>query len=247
MPVLARDARGRAKSKYETEALYGLVRVIATEACSENPEGITQRAFDAARVLTGHPDAPKATTICARLVDPDGKPMAWRRVLKLALDDERSPEHLERQRTSQPDAHHLDQRHVIYALRFIALRRSAKSLTPSEYAEERRAVIRSEHRRRDRCRRLQAELLPTVGQIERIMGVGGDDDDQHDQRQGTAAWDRALTLAELAPRAELHTERRHRGRYSDSLPLIEAIHHYVEANGELPSKERFREFGVLEA
>jgi hypothetical protein len=168
-------------------------------------------------------------------------------VLELALDEERSPEHLERQRNSSPDAAHLDQRHVVFALSFIAGRLELESLTPDEYAEERRRLIKSERRRRQ-PRELYAGLLPTVGQIERIIGSdngGGGSGAGPPAPDVGVAWDRALALAELEPREHLRDQRRHRGTHSDSLPLPAAIHYYVEANGELPSRDRFEQFRRL--
>ena len=176
-------------------------------------------------------------TICARLADRNGKPMAWSEVLRRALDESASPEHAERRRMGEPEAAHLDARHVIYALRLAAGRRETKSLTPDEYEEERRAILAEEGRRQDLGRNLQAELLPTVGQIEWLM---------RDSGQSTGGpWDAALAIAELEPRSNLRDQRRHRGRRLDSLPLVEAIHHYVEANGTLPSREQFKEFRRL--
>lgn len=60
-----------------------------------------------------------------------------------------------------------------------------------------------------------------------------------------APWDAALAIAELEPRTTLRDQRHRRGRRPDSLPLVEAIHHYVEANGALPSREQFKEFRRL--
>lgn len=126
---------------------------------------------------------------------------------------------------------------MIYALRLAAGRRGAKTLTPDEYAEERRAILAAEGRRRNLRRSLQAELLPTVGQIEVIV---------RDRKAVSGApWDKALSLADLEARSTLRKQRFHRGRHPDSLPLVEAIHHYVEANGELPSKGDFERFRKL--
>lgn len=118
-------------------------------------------------------------------------------MLELALDEERSPGHLERQRIGEPDADYLDSRHVIYALRLAASRRDTTSLTPDEYAEERRKIVVVERRRRG-GRGLQADLLPTVGQVERIMrnlGAGG-------RRRGIRPWS-CLSLSH----AKLFTKR----------------------------------------
>lgn len=59
--------------------------------------------------------------------------MPWSEVLERALDEAASPEHEERRRLGEPEADHLDVRHVIYALRLAAGRRETKSLTPDEY------------------------------------------------------------------------------------------------------------------
>jgi hypothetical protein len=140
-------------------------------------------------------------------------------------------------RLGEPEAMHLDVRHVIYALRLAAGRRGVRSLIPDEYEGERRTILAEERRRRGLRRSLQAELLPTVGQIELLM--------RESELSTGRPWDKALASAELEPRANLRDQRFHRGRRPDSLPLVEAIHHYVEANGELPSKLRFIEFRRL--
>jgi hypothetical protein len=64
--------------------------------------------------------------------------MPWREVLERALDESASPEHAGRRRLGEPEAAHLDVRHVIYALRLAAGRRKAKSLTLDEYEDDRR-------------------------------------------------------------------------------------------------------------
>lgn len=72
-----------------------------------------------------------------------------------------------------------------------------------------------------------------------------------EETEKPADWDRALELAGLEPRAALESAREERRRIArearDSaprakLPLAEAIHHFLEANGELPSYRRLEAF-----
>lgn len=167
-----------------------------------------------------------------RLKDREGKAMSWTRVLKLALGPGRQTEQAERVRFKEPEAHHLGERHVVFALRLVAKRLEVASLTPGQYANERYKLLEEKQRSQ---RQLYAELMPTVGQIERIVDGGN------------TAWDRALELAFLEPRQVLRQQRdlAQRGRRPESMPLVKAIHHYVEANGELPTKRRLLEFARL--
>jgi len=240
MAISTRDKRGRATSELRPEQLYPLVRTIAEEGKPGHPESISVREFDKARAATGHDDAPSAKAICQRLADRDGKAMGWRRVKEIAFDETASIEHVERRRRASAPARYLSERGVYFALRLIAKRLDVKTMTPGEYDDERQVALKEE-RKRDRPRPLLAQLLPTANQIEQLF-LSGDDDDDDDQDVG-AAWDRALEVAELEPRAQLRDQRRRRGRLEESLPLIEAIHIFAELNGRLPSKTDLNEFG----
>lgn len=234
MAIATRDKRGRAASNYRPEQLYALVRVIAEEGKPGHPESISVREFDKARAATGHDAAPSAKAICQRLADRDGKAMGWKRVKEIAFDENASIEHVERRRRASAPARYLSERGVYFALRLVAKRLDVKTMTPGEYEDERLVALKEE-RDRDRRRPLLAQLLPTANQIE-LLFVGGDDDDD-------GAWDRALAIAELEPRAQLRDQRRRRGRLEESLPLVEAIHLFAELNDRLPSKTDLNEFG----
>lgn len=62
---------------------------------------------------------------------------------------------------------------------------------------------------------------------------------------GGADWDRALSAAGLEPRAILDEERHRASRGIRGLPLVEAIHHFVEANGRWPSRSALIRFAEL--
>jgi hypothetical protein len=173
-----------------------------------------------------------------RLADREGKAMSWQRVKEIAFDEQASVEHIERQRSAAAPAIYLSEQAVFFSLRLVAKRLDLKSLTPGEYEDERLALLKEE-KKRDLPRPLAAQLLPTVGQIEQLFARADDDEDE----QGEGAWDQALAVAELEPRAQLRAERQRRGRREDSLPVIEAIHLFTELNGKLPSREDFAEFG----
>jgi hypothetical protein len=236
MAISVRDRRGRVKSTYEPEQLYALVRAIATQVKPETPEDISQRAFDRARAATGHEEAPSARAICMRLADRDGKAMKWERVKELALSDTTSIDHVERQREGAGQARYLTGRAVYFSLRLVAGRLQAKTLTPGEYDADRVALIQEEAARK-MPRRIISDLLPTVGQIESLYSGENEDDE--------ASWDRALADVGLEPRQQLREQRQQRGRQAESMPLVEAIHLFVEHNDELPSKPRLTEFAQL--
>lgn len=206
MATTARRPIGTFVSAYDDLALYELVRDVALCACPDAPTAATQVVWDAARGPAGHPEAPSARAICARLADQDGKPFSWRELLELAFAPDRDIEMTHMTRRREPETDHLTAAHLYYALRRAAAQRGVKTLGPDAYAETRTRLIAAARRRRDR---VLEELLPTVGQIERIAG----------------GWEQALELADLDPRA---TDERSSPR---GMELVDALDLYAEATG----------------
>lgn len=208
---------GRFGSSYETLDLYGIVRDVALAASSEEPTAVSETVWDRARTKAGHPKAPSARAICARLADANGRSFSWRDLLELVFDEDRDPErvHALRARVGEDEA--LDERHVSYALRRAARELGGQTLAPDAYARAREKLIAGARRRRRGAagrlaplHQLVADLLPTVGQIERIAGD----------------WDQALELAGLDPRPEHGARTSERG-----MPIAELLDRFADETG----------------
>ena len=175
-----------------------------------------------------------------------------------------------RNRGQQAD-NDLDVRHLVFALRWAAREAVLPSLNPDRYRVIRRELLRRERRLNRGLTEHQSllpQLLPSAGQIERIAehhDEGRDDEDvagsaplvealeipadaaTDEKAERVGAWDRALQLAGLEPRSALEAVRQKTRRkgpeWNDPrLPLVELIHHFLEANGEMPSRVRHYDF-----
>jgi hypothetical protein len=209
-----RTAGGRFKSAYRTLDLYEIVRAVAEFAKPDEPTLITEAAWDKARAGAGYPDAPTARANCARLADDQGNPFPWRELLELVFDDERDIPHTHALRQGSRADEDLDEEDVYYALRRVAkIELGQDSLRPGEYRRERERLLAADARRRNLSGGvLLADLLPTVGQLERIAGD----------------WDAALMLAELGPR---RTPTRN-GHADEVVPIVEVLDRFAdEADG----------------
>ena len=181
MATTARRPSGTFASEFDDLGLYTLVRVVAEFVAPDEPTLVTQAAWDASREPSGHPHAPSARAICARLSDRDGKPFPWRELLELVFDASRDIEATHAQRRGQAEAEHFTEQHLYYALRRVASELGTQSPGPDAYARKRQQLIADDRRRGVD---LLDDLLPTVGQIERIAG----------------SWDAALAFAGLDSR-----------------------------------------------
>lgn len=206
MATVARRPRGTFSSEYDDLGLYTLVRVIAEFVAPDEPTLVTQAAWDAGRTPSGHPGAPSARAICARLADRDGKPFPWRELLELVFDDSLDMERSHARRRGEAESDGFTDAHVYYALRRVARELDTTTLVPDQYGRTREDLLAGDRRRQ--CGGLLRELMPTVGQIERVAG----------------GWDRALELAELEPRPELSGSRPAPG-----MPTVAALELYAEA------------------
>jgi hypothetical protein len=207
-----RTAGGRFGSAYDDLELYEIVRAVAEFAAPEAPTQLAQTAWDAARADAGYADAPTARAICMRLADSSGRPFPWRELLELVFDESRNIEQTHGQRTAAPMAVELDEEDIYYALRRVARAElDQASLRPDEYRRERERLIAEARRRRNGQGELVAELLPTVGQIERIAG----------------GWDAALVLAELEPRAPVSGQAHGRR----GIPIAEVLDRFADETG----------------
>jgi hypothetical protein len=173
-----RGKNGQLVSAYNDRQLFDAVEEIARFVSAEHPTEVSQRAFDDARALAGHPQAPSARAICARF-GRDGKAIGWRILLERACGggDGNRRAALHRRSIERPD---LDQRHLVFALRLASRElETEEGLPPIDYQGWReRRIAACRHRPHEHHDPLLPGLLPTVGQIERI--VGHDHDGDHD-------------------------------------------------------------------
>lgn len=242
MAIAVRDTHsGRASSRYSDDALYGLVRHIATWVNRRQPTRITMVEFDNARASAQRPEAPSARAICMRL-GRDGKSLPWVELLNRACT-EGSTKILHGKAAGGGEAPHLTQAHLYFALNAVANHLDQRTLTPADYERGREQLIEAEARRRTGRHphqpHLLAELLPNADQIVRIAKNAAAGSMVKSGSQGVpsdaAAWDHALRLAELEPRATMTTERVARRRSARTLSIAEAIHWFVESNDRWPS------------
>lgn len=170
-----RRSGGRFVPRYDERTLLDVVAAVARAADPDEPGGITQRDYDAARSSAGYADAPTAKQTAARFR------MSWRELLAFALAPMISPEIALGRQLGERNEDWLDEAAVRAALKTVALRLGKKTLRPADYLAEREAMLAEA---RLAFRHQREPLLPSEGQIERIAG----------------GWDKALAIAGLKPR-----------------------------------------------
>ena len=157
---------------------------VARAANAAEPEGVTQREFDAARQRDERfADVPVARDV-ARKMD-----LPWHEVTELA----QAPASTQQRRLSRKEGEErqdwLSPEHVAAVLRIVAARLGLTSLTQVEYSAERERML-AENRRRGPL------LLPTEEQIRLAMRREVHGNPHHGTpRAGT--WGRALKVAGL--------------------------------------------------
>lgn len=140
---------------YDDSELLGVVRDVAGLLGVVVPEDLTQAAFDNARAAAGHPAAPTAKRICARLR------AAWRVVCATALSPDASPSRFAGRRKGAEERP-CSLREAAAALKVVATRRGLNAVSQRAFIEERELLVAADRRRWRHGRRVQ---LPTVGQM----------------------------------------------------------------------------------
>ena len=159
--------------------LLRAVREVADRAGVEEPERITQRAWDAAR--DSHElwrGAPAARRIAERLG------LSWPQVRVVAYTNAAMPESVYAHKTREHDRGWLTPDYVVFALRLVARHLEVETMWPHEYTVEREALLAADHKRWKHGRQLR---LPSVDQVRKL----------------TDTWEQALELAGLAPLPEV--------------------------------------------
>jgi hypothetical protein len=151
-----------APSRYSDHELPGVVADICRDLDPVDPLAVSQPRFDAGRAAAGHPEAPTAKRICARLA------LSWEAVKQLALDPTRSVDRTVGIRTGKQDETWLGDDVCLTALRVAAARLAdEETLSPGRYEEIAEQMLAENRRRYRHGGRL---VMPTVGQIEWRLG-----------------------------------------------------------------------------
>ena len=204
MPKATRNPKGRFKSSYSAGELYELICDVCRFVQPDEPLRVTQRAFNLSRAAAGHPGAPLARVVVARLKGKRDK-FGWSEAKAIALDPNRDLARSDAIRTRAKQNPDLDWRHVHYALNRAATALGVRTLTPGQYAKTREQLIAKDRRRRNGG--TLEELLPTAGQIEWISG----------------GWDEALAGAGLEPRPKNRGQR--------GISVIDALDYFADETG----------------
>jgi hypothetical protein len=151
-----------APSRYSDSELPGIVRDVCCWVDADDPLSVSQPRFDAARVDAGHPQAPTAKRICARLH------LSWDEAKRLALNPGRNVDRTVGTRTGKEDEPWITDEVCVAALRTVARRIGAdEPLAPGRYETEVEHMLAADRRHYLHGHRL---VMPTIGQIEKRLG-----------------------------------------------------------------------------
>lgn len=196
------------------------VAAIAADRLDKDPTDVTEADWnDHRHQLIGFGPIPKIHGLLAQLPDRHGKPYAYRKLLRDIFDEERTFEHVARERVTVDDWPDLDVGHIDYGLNRVADFAGVTTFTPSRYDVLRDEVIRAE-RRRHKTGADIGRHLPTSDQILRFYD---------------GSWDRAL----LAHGLEVEPSESYRAR---AVRVPEAIVRFYRATGFLPTNKQLSGF-----
>lgn len=182
------------------------VREVSELADPERPTEVAQRRFDAARNRTEqYADLPQAKHIAARLR------MPWREILRLAHEPSSTHNHRLGRRQTSTEQDWLTDEYIGFVLKLIARRLNTRTLTPTQYRTERRAMLVADRSRWLHGRQLR---LPNDEQI----------------RVAAGSWNQALKLARLDERPQRGDQGQ--GRYASS--TVELLERCYKAHGTEP-------------
>lgn len=222
----------------DTRFLLTIVRDVALAAVATDPKrdprSVTHDEFKVAAFLPGlvaeYGRIPSPNAICASFPDGDGRPIRWRALLKLALDEERSELAYRREHEARlkVDADlGLTDAHIFFALNYVHRTERARSAkTPPFLRAAVYDAVRGRLVEADKRRQIPHDLeamLPTRYQIERVAG----------------GWWRACEIAQI-PLADSNMLD---GRLG--VPLVDAVlRYYVASGGFLPSRGQMYDFAI---
>ena len=205
MPATA-TAHRRA-SEFEPLALLRVVREVARSSPADEPRRISTRSWDGARELSERfVDVPAARRICEYLRLP------WDKIRELAFMNGHAQRIALGHALGGEHADWLTKEYSCFALRLIARRLGATTVTPGQYRAERHAIVAPRRSRRSIVRRV---LIPTAEQIQTLA----------------SSWDEALAQAGLAPRDGLGG---HHARVGP-VPIVDVLDRCYEHHGTEPT------------
>jgi hypothetical protein len=195
-------------SLYDLGGLVDAVADVTRYANPTRPDAVSTRAFNRTCAAAGHPSCPTAKVICyERLL------MGWPELKKLALDPDRCVDRTLGSRFAEGDGAGVSESELRLALRTVAARLGASTISGAEYMRELAVMLASDRRCYRHGRRLS---LPTEAQI----------------LVAARTWAHALALAGLDP---LERERSQTVPVAivDALDLFAAEYGYVATTHEL--------------
>ena len=225
MSAPARSPRGTFATELprDDRAVAEIIKRVAELAADhhdKDPTNVTEAEWnDHRHLLVGFGPTPKIHGLLVQLPDRHGKPYAFRKLLRDIFDEERSFEHVARERVGVDDWRDLDTPHIDYGLNRVADFAGLTSFTSSRYDVLRDDVIRAE-RRRPKTGGEIGRRLPTSEQILRFYD--GD-------------WDRAL----LAHGLDVDPHERYMAR---AVRVPEAIVRFYRKTGFLPTTKQLSKF-----
>jgi len=169
----------RFQAQHSPTQLLDIIRVVSRTADPDQPEKVTQRAWDDARTDAGHPDAPRAHSITQRLQVP------WSRLLVIANGNPDDALRALRQTASDKGRKDLALHAVATAMRQAATRLSAGTLNRGDYQRARQQILAGT--RKPPARRVAERAMPTLTSIETVLA------------QNQMSWDDGLNMAGLQP------------------------------------------------
>jgi len=197
----------RRASEFEPLALLRVVRDVARSSPAEEPRRISTRSWDGARELSERfADVPAARRIREHLRLP------WEKIRELAFMNGHAQRVALGHALGGEQTDWLTREYGSFALRLIARRLGAASVTPGQYRAQRHAILAPHRGRRSIGRRVP---IPTAEQIQTLAG----------------SWDEALADAGLAPR---HGLGGHHARVGP-VPIVEVLDRCYEHHGTEPT------------
>lgn len=219
----------------DARTLYAILRAVAEAAVADRPTAdprkVTVRQWRDARHLCeadfGHIPLPQE--IRRQLAKLNGELLPFPELLAVVFDEQRDTVHFHtKMQAEEPLSEAMSVRHVWYALRYVArsldpegVVRAEITLLPGQYERRRRELIAADLRRWKHGGHL-ASRLPTFRQIAHYTGT----------------WDRALDMAELAPRPKTANPSRR------SVSIAEAIVAFYERVGVLPTYKKLYRYAA---
>jgi len=227
------DIATRFRSAYRDDELLDVVRAVAVAAMPHSPLAVSTRRWDAAREHAGHPDAPSARRIVSRLNSAGRHVLSWPRIVEASFGTLAERRQTLSSAARRPEQHHLTVRHLVAALRRVAQHLGAHTVYRDQYEPACEAILAGLPS--GAARDTVADLLPTLGQIERIA--------RHEcaGRDIGSDWGAALGLAGLIVSADAEDPQRGRKQALDPIEMIDL---YGRLANQIPTFKQAKLFAA---